>query len=235
MPLSNPSPGGRGLLSPGVPLLDIFINGIVQHVVFRAWSLGLSTKFSVSFHIIACWHLIPKAEECPPCGQTMGAYLPPGQGPPGLSPTGCLEGPLFRKPSLIPSFSSPVSVLTSSPPPTQHCVCVSMRLSSPVPEGGGGALTPGRQGPSSWAGASAPSLPPQQHSNASQSLCDIIRLSREQMSQAQDSPEPDQLLATLEKWVCGGAGLGGHLGPGSRCFTALPGHRVPGRRRSSSS
>ncbi|XP_032179764.1 serine/threonine-protein phosphatase 6 regulatory subunit 1 isoform X2 [Mustela erminea] len=38
-----------------------------------------------------------------------------------------------------------------------------------------------------------------QHSNASQSLCDIIRLSREQMIQVQDSPEPDQLLATLEK------------------------------------
>lgn len=43
--------------------------------------------------------------------------------------------------------------------------------------------------------------PPQQHSNASQSLCDIIRLSREQMIQVQDTPEPDQLLATLEKWV----------------------------------
>ena len=42
----------------------------------------------------------------------------------------------------------------------------------------------------------------QQHSNASQSLRDIIRLSREQMIQGQDSPEPDQLLATLEKWVC---------------------------------
>lgn len=40
---------------------------------------------------------------------------------------------------------------------------------------------------------------PQQHSNASQSLCDIIRLSREQMIQVQDTPEPDQLLATLEK------------------------------------
>ncbi|XP_069764795.1 serine/threonine-protein phosphatase 6 regulatory subunit 3-like isoform X2 [Narcine bancroftii] len=38
-----------------------------------------------------------------------------------------------------------------------------------------------------------------QHSNASQSLCDIIRLSREQMIQIQDSPEPDQLLTTLEK------------------------------------
>ncbi|XP_075461553.1 serine/threonine-protein phosphatase 6 regulatory subunit 1 isoform X2 [Ascaphus truei] len=38
-----------------------------------------------------------------------------------------------------------------------------------------------------------------QHSNASQSLCDIIRLSREQMIQIQDSLEPDQLLATLEK------------------------------------
>nr|XP_033816754.1 serine/threonine-protein phosphatase 6 regulatory subunit 1 isoform X2 [Geotrypetes seraphini] len=38
-----------------------------------------------------------------------------------------------------------------------------------------------------------------QHSNASQSLCDIVRLSREQVIQIQDGPEPDQLLATLEK------------------------------------
>ncbi|XP_068848553.1 serine/threonine-protein phosphatase 6 regulatory subunit 1 isoform X3 [Capricornis sumatraensis] len=44
-----------------------------------------------------------------------------------------------------------------------------------------------------------PSKDDNQHSNASQSLCDIIRLSREQMIQVQDSPEPDQLLATLEK------------------------------------
>uniref|UniRef100_A0A8C8STZ5 Protein phosphatase 6 regulatory subunit 1 n=1 Tax=Pelusios castaneus TaxID=367368 RepID=A0A8C8STZ5_9SAUR len=44
-----------------------------------------------------------------------------------------------------------------------------------------------------------PSKDENQHSNASQSLCDIIRLSREQMIQFQDSPEPDQLLATLEK------------------------------------
>ncbi|KAL1768995.1 serine serine/threonine-protein phosphatase 6 regulatory subunit 1 [Sigmodon hispidus] len=44
-----------------------------------------------------------------------------------------------------------------------------------------------------------PSKDDNQHSNASQSLCDIIRLSREQMIQGQDSPEPDQLLATLEK------------------------------------
>ncbi|XP_010615229.1 serine/threonine-protein phosphatase 6 regulatory subunit 1 isoform X1 [Fukomys damarensis] len=44
-----------------------------------------------------------------------------------------------------------------------------------------------------------PSKDDNQHSNASQSLCDIIRLSREQMMQGQDSPEPDQLLATLEK------------------------------------
>ncbi|XP_036601772.1 serine/threonine-protein phosphatase 6 regulatory subunit 1 isoform X2 [Trichosurus vulpecula] len=38
-----------------------------------------------------------------------------------------------------------------------------------------------------------------QHSNASQSLCDIVRLSREQMIHIQDSAEPDQLLSTLEK------------------------------------
>ncbi|XP_040489754.1 serine/threonine-protein phosphatase 6 regulatory subunit 1 isoform X4 [Ursus maritimus] len=44
-----------------------------------------------------------------------------------------------------------------------------------------------------------PSKDDNQHSNASQSLCDIIRLSREQMIQVQDSLEPDQLLATLEK------------------------------------
>uniref|UniRef100_A0A8D0GCQ0 Protein phosphatase 6 regulatory subunit 1 n=1 Tax=Sphenodon punctatus TaxID=8508 RepID=A0A8D0GCQ0_SPHPU len=43
-----------------------------------------------------------------------------------------------------------------------------------------------------------PSKDDNQHSNASQSLCDIIRLSREQMIQIQESPEPDQLLATLE-------------------------------------
>ncbi|XP_055001956.1 serine/threonine-protein phosphatase 6 regulatory subunit 1 isoform X2 [Sorex araneus] len=44
-----------------------------------------------------------------------------------------------------------------------------------------------------------PSRDDNQHSNASQSLCDIIRLSREQMIQVQETPEPDQLLATLEK------------------------------------
>ncbi|OCT70945.1 serine/threonine-protein phosphatase 6 regulatory subunit 1 isoform X2 [Xenopus laevis] len=44
-----------------------------------------------------------------------------------------------------------------------------------------------------------PSKDDNQHSNASQSLCDIIRLSREQMIHIQDSPEPDQLLATLEE------------------------------------
>ncbi|XP_076986855.1 serine/threonine-protein phosphatase 6 regulatory subunit 1 isoform X3 [Tamandua tetradactyla] len=44
-----------------------------------------------------------------------------------------------------------------------------------------------------------PSKDESQHSNAAQSLCDIIRLSREQMIQVQDSSEPDQLLATLEK------------------------------------
>lgn len=59
------------------------------------------------------------------------------------------------------------------------------------------------EGPAAGLVSSALCLPPQQHSNASQSLCDIIRLSREQMIQVQDSPEPDQLLATLEKWVCG--------------------------------
>lgn len=65
-----------------------------------------------------------------------------------------------------------------------------------------GVAARGHGGSSDWAGFSMLSRPPQQHSNASQSLCDIIRLSREQMIQVQDSPEPDQLLATLEKWVC---------------------------------
>ncbi|XP_062944861.1 serine/threonine-protein phosphatase 6 regulatory subunit 1 isoform X2 [Cynocephalus volans] len=44
-----------------------------------------------------------------------------------------------------------------------------------------------------------PSKDDNQHSNASQSLCDIIRLGRDQMVQVQDSPEPYQLLATLER------------------------------------
>uniref|UniRef100_A0A672FGX5 Protein phosphatase 6, regulatory subunit 3 n=1 Tax=Salarias fasciatus TaxID=181472 RepID=A0A672FGX5_SALFA len=37
------------------------------------------------------------------------------------------------------------------------------------------------------------------HSNASQSLCEIIRLSRDQIFQVQGCSEPDPLLATLEK------------------------------------
>uniref|UniRef100_A0A667WK33 Protein phosphatase 6, regulatory subunit 3 n=1 Tax=Myripristis murdjan TaxID=586833 RepID=A0A667WK33_9TELE len=37
------------------------------------------------------------------------------------------------------------------------------------------------------------------HSNASQSLCEIIRLSRDQMFQVQGCSEPDPLLTTLEK------------------------------------
>lgn len=66
-------------------------------------------------------------------------------------------------------------------------------------------------GPAAGPAFSVLFLPLQQHSNASQSLCDIIRLSREQMIQMQDSPEPDQLLATLEKWVCGSQTQGGRL------------------------
>ncbi|XP_051846027.1 serine/threonine-protein phosphatase 6 regulatory subunit 1 isoform X3 [Antechinus flavipes] len=38
-----------------------------------------------------------------------------------------------------------------------------------------------------------------QHSNAAQSLCDIVRLSREQMLPTRDPAEPERLLATLEK------------------------------------
>lgn len=40
----------------------------------------------------------------------------------------------------------------------------------------------------------------QKHSNASQSLCEIIRLSRDQMFQVQGYSDPDPLLATLEKY-----------------------------------
>nr|XP_020024566.1 serine/threonine-protein phosphatase 6 regulatory subunit 3-like isoform X2 [Castor canadensis] len=44
-----------------------------------------------------------------------------------------------------------------------------------------------------------PSQEEDRHSNASQSLCEIVRLSRDQMLQVQNSTEPDPLLATLEK------------------------------------
>ncbi|KAG9352443.1 hypothetical protein JZ751_020857 [Albula glossodonta] len=44
-----------------------------------------------------------------------------------------------------------------------------------------------------------PSQDEVRHSNASQSLCEIIRLSRDQLFQLQSSLEPDPLLATLEK------------------------------------
>ncbi|KFQ27825.1 Serine/threonine-protein phosphatase 6 regulatory subunit 2, partial [Merops nubicus] len=39
-------------------------------------------------------------------------------------------------------------------------------------------------------------------SNASQTLCDIIRLSRDQSNQLQDMPEPDPLLTALESQEC---------------------------------
>uniref|UniRef100_A0A8C9M8I0 Protein phosphatase 6 regulatory subunit 2 n=1 Tax=Panthera tigris altaica TaxID=74533 RepID=A0A8C9M8I0_PANTA len=39
-------------------------------------------------------------------------------------------------------------------------------------------------------------------SNASQTLCDIIRLGREQASQLQEAPEPDPLLTVLESQDC---------------------------------
>ncbi|XP_075905366.1 serine/threonine-protein phosphatase 6 regulatory subunit 3 isoform X3 [Nelusetta ayraudi] len=44
-----------------------------------------------------------------------------------------------------------------------------------------------------------PSQDEDRHSNASQSLCEIIRLSRDQMFQVQGSSDADPLLATLEK------------------------------------
>lgn len=36
------------------------------------------------------------------------------------------------------------------------------------------------------------------HTNAAQSLCDIVRIGREQMSQLQDKAESDPLLVTVE-------------------------------------
>ncbi|XP_061679698.1 serine/threonine-protein phosphatase 6 regulatory subunit 3 isoform X11 [Syngnathoides biaculeatus] len=44
-----------------------------------------------------------------------------------------------------------------------------------------------------------PSQDEDRHSNASQSLCEIIRLSRDQLFQVQGCLQPDPLLATLEK------------------------------------
>ncbi|XP_077770095.1 serine/threonine-protein phosphatase 6 regulatory subunit 2 isoform X4 [Canis aureus] len=47
-----------------------------------------------------------------------------------------------------------------------------------------------------------PSQDEDRQSNASQTLCDIIRLGREQGSQLQEAPEPDPLLAVLESQDC---------------------------------
>nr|XP_055184242.1 serine/threonine-protein phosphatase 6 regulatory subunit 2 isoform X4 [Nyctereutes procyonoides] len=47
-----------------------------------------------------------------------------------------------------------------------------------------------------------PSQDEDRQSNASQTLCDIIRLGREQASQLQEAPEPDPLLAVLESQDC---------------------------------
>ncbi|XP_072905709.1 serine/threonine-protein phosphatase 6 regulatory subunit 3 isoform X5 [Hemitrygon akajei] len=44
-----------------------------------------------------------------------------------------------------------------------------------------------------------PSQDEDRHTNASQSLCEIIRLSRDQMIQMQSLPEPDPLLSSIEK------------------------------------
>ncbi|XP_027451424.2 serine/threonine-protein phosphatase 6 regulatory subunit 2 isoform X4 [Zalophus californianus] len=47
-----------------------------------------------------------------------------------------------------------------------------------------------------------PSQDEDRQSNASQTLCDIIRLGREQGSQLQEAPEPDPLLTVLESQEC---------------------------------
>ncbi|XP_060100518.1 serine/threonine-protein phosphatase 6 regulatory subunit 2 [Heteronotia binoei] len=48
----------------------------------------------------------------------------------------------------------------------------------------------------------SPSQEDDRQSNASQTLCDIIRLSRDQSSQLQEAAEPDPLLAVLESQEC---------------------------------
>ncbi|XP_043419016.1 serine/threonine-protein phosphatase 6 regulatory subunit 2 isoform X5 [Prionailurus bengalensis] len=47
-----------------------------------------------------------------------------------------------------------------------------------------------------------PSQDEDRQSNASQTLCDIVRLGREQASQLQEAPEPDPLLTVLESQDC---------------------------------
>ncbi|XP_046922604.1 serine/threonine-protein phosphatase 6 regulatory subunit 2 isoform X4 [Lynx rufus] len=47
-----------------------------------------------------------------------------------------------------------------------------------------------------------PSQDDDRQSNASQTLCDIVRLGREQASQLQEAPEPDPLLTVLESQDC---------------------------------
>ncbi|XP_058424024.1 serine/threonine-protein phosphatase 6 regulatory subunit 2 isoform X3 [Diceros bicornis minor] len=47
-----------------------------------------------------------------------------------------------------------------------------------------------------------PSQDEDRQSNASQTLCDIVRLGREQGSQLQEAPEPDPLLTVLESQDC---------------------------------
>ena len=44
-----------------------------------------------------------------------------------------------------------------------------------------------------------PETEEEKHSNAAQTLCDIIRLTREHMSQLQEVAEDDPLLLALEK------------------------------------
>lgn len=141
------------------------------------------------------------------------------------------------------SAVSPLQCLVPGASSLGTCVPVPVPFSSLFLRAGarwsthGGVQTPGRGGPGSQAGVlSSLSPPPQQHSNASQSLCDIIRLSREQVIQVQDSSEPDQLLATLEKWVCGQRpGPRRDAGLGTWVPALDPDPSAPGRRRSSSS
>lgn len=145
-------------------------------------------------------------------------------------PSGCSEG--CGKPFSLLSLPSQCSVPVFSPSALGPCVCATLCPQGQAPSLQRMGLPGTRAGPGPQL-----SVPPQQHSNASQSLCDIIRLSREQVIQVQDSPEPDQLLATLEKCVCGwhpGHSGGGEPAWGALLPDACP-RPPPGRRRLSSS
>ncbi|XP_032502969.1 serine/threonine-protein phosphatase 6 regulatory subunit 2 isoform X2 [Phocoena sinus] len=67
-----------------------------------------------------------------------------------------------------------------------------------------------------------PSQDEDRQSNASQTLCDIVRLGREQGSPLQEAPEPDPLLTALESFrECGPPGQPCPKNPGQDCVERL--------------